>query len=135
MIYLSNKRGKRSRVPLARCIGSVDSKPSQKFGPLGVLFGSTIISKSYFPKYWQYIRRTVVRRKPARIRADSAGVRQHFAADFFSEQWRSSRGLRRCSPDYGGVRANSRELGRSSPRTGELLAKNFVRQKSFDNCM
>ena len=32
---------------------------------------------------WQYIRRTVVRREPARIRADSAGVRQQFAADFF----------------------------------------------------
>ena len=46
-------------------------------------------------------------RELARIRADSAGVRQQFAADFFSEHWRSS------------------------PRTGELFAKNFVRQKSF----
>ena len=27
-------------------------------------------------------------RELGRIRADSAGVRQQFAADFFSEQWR-----------------------------------------------
>ena len=46
---------------------------------------SLLCSLFYCPVRRQYIRRTVVRREPARIRADSAGVRQQFAADFFSE--------------------------------------------------
>ena len=98
-------------------IGSVDSKPSQKFGPLGVLFGSTIISKSYFPKYWQYIRRTVVRRKPARIRANSGEFartppvfasisRRIFLANSGGVR-ADSAGVRRTMAEFARIRANS----------------------------